>query len=71
MHLPVILLWLALASTRGLTVNNGAYSNLVVEIKEDLPRQHCHRAIHNLKVRIGIEFESLYLLSWVESESTW
>lgn len=34
-----------------LTVQNGVYKRLTVQVSEAVPRQLCHRAINNLQVR--------------------
>ena len=34
-----------------LTVENGVYKRLTVQVSEAVPRQLCHRAINNLQVR--------------------
>lgn len=47
---------LSLASTRSMTVKNGAYYNIVVEIQKDVPADDCFGFLLSLEVRI---FETL------------
>ena len=53
---PIILIWLALVKgpaleATALTVEDGLYSKLTVQVTEAVPRQLCHRALNNLQVR--------------------
>ena len=53
---PIILIWLALVTgpaleATALTVEDGLYSRLTVQVTEAVPRQLCHRALNNLQVR--------------------
>ena len=53
---PIILIWLALVTgpaleTTALTVEDGLYSRLTVQVTEAVPRQLCHKALNNLQVR--------------------
>lgn len=43
---------LSIANTRSITVRNGAYHNVVIEIEKDVPASDCFNILLSLEVRL-------------------
>lgn len=43
---------LSIANTRSITVRNGAYHNVVIEIEKDVPASDCFKVLLSLEVRL-------------------
>ena len=48
----VLIVILSIANTRSITVRNGAYHNIVVEIEKDVPADECFNILLSLEVRL-------------------